>query len=98
MFVKQQSSLCTRRLRQELDGFQDLHERYKRVVEENRNLYNTVQDLRGNIRVFCRYVLCWSGCWLTWYCPAAAPVRALSACLALLPGHQPQATAGLTAV
>eukprot|EP00878_Enallax_costatus_P036059 GHUV01040351.1.p1 GENE.GHUV01040351.1~~GHUV01040351.1.p1 ORF type:complete len:697 (+),score=225.05 GHUV01040351.1:411-2501(+) len=42
------------RLREELDGLQDLHERYKRAIEENRNLYNTVQDLRGNIRVFCR--------------------------------------------
>lgn len=41
-------------LRRELAGLQDVHERYSRVVEENRSLYNTVQDLRGNIRVFCR--------------------------------------------
>ncbi|XVE61113.1 hypothetical protein DITRI_Ditri06bG0013700 [Diplodiscus trichospermus] len=27
---------------------------YHKVVEENRKLYNTVQDLKGNIRVFCR--------------------------------------------
>jgi kinesin family protein C2/C3 len=24
------------------------------MAEENRQLYNTVQDLRGSIRVFCR--------------------------------------------
>lgn len=29
---------------------------YKAIQEENRLLYNQVQDLRGNIRVFCRYV------------------------------------------
>ncbi|KAF6151080.1 hypothetical protein GIB67_042415, partial [Kingdonia uniflora] len=27
---------------------------YHRVVRENRHLYNTVQDLKGNIRVYCR--------------------------------------------
>ncbi|KAL2501762.1 P-loop nucleoside triphosphate hydrolase superfamily protein with CH (Calponin-like proteiny) domain [Forsythia ovata] len=27
---------------------------YQKVVEENRNLYNMVQDLKGNIRVYCR--------------------------------------------
>ncbi|KAH0856217.1 hypothetical protein HID58_084478 [Brassica napus] len=27
---------------------------YKRVLEENRKLYNLVQDLKGNIRVYCR--------------------------------------------
>ncbi|KAK7378128.1 hypothetical protein VNO80_03565 [Phaseolus coccineus] len=27
---------------------------YSRVVEENRKLYNMVQDLKGNIRVYCR--------------------------------------------
>ncbi|CAN8255770.1 unnamed protein product [Cochlearia groenlandica] len=27
---------------------------YKRVLEENRKLYNVVQDLKGNIRVYCR--------------------------------------------
>ncbi|GMP28527.1 hypothetical protein CsSME_00004030 [Camellia sinensis var. sinensis] len=27
---------------------------YHKVVKENRNLYNTVQDLKGNIRVYCR--------------------------------------------
>ena len=32
----------------------DLDARYTLIAEENRFLYNTVQDLRGNIRVFCR--------------------------------------------
>ncbi|ERN14562.1 hypothetical protein AMTR_s00038p00117280 [Amborella trichopoda] len=27
---------------------------YHRVLKENRNLYNELQDLKGNIRVFCR--------------------------------------------
>ncbi|GAB2221620.1 hypothetical protein Droror1_Dr00012805 [Drosera rotundifolia] len=27
---------------------------YHKVVQENRNLYNLVQDLKGNIRVYCR--------------------------------------------
>eukprot|EP00775_Hariotina_reticulata_P005972 gene5972-6211_t len=43
-----------RRLHDELVAMQDVEEKYKHVLEENRNLYNTVQDLRGNIRVFCR--------------------------------------------
>lgn len=28
--------------------------RYQKVLEENRRLYNQVQDLKGNIRVYCR--------------------------------------------
>ena len=28
--------------------------RYRATVEENRRLYNEVQDLKGNIRVVCR--------------------------------------------
>ena len=31
-----------------------LAEKYATTVEENRLLYNQVQDLKGNIRVFCR--------------------------------------------
>ncbi|KAL6584529.1 Kinesin-like protein KIN-14G [Orobanche minor] len=27
---------------------------YQKVIEENRKLYNQVQDLKGNIRVYCR--------------------------------------------
>ncbi|GMH44370.1 hypothetical protein BSKO_12304 [Bryopsis sp. KO-2023] len=34
-----------------LDGF---HTKYRKIQDENRMLYNMVQDLRGNIRVFCR--------------------------------------------
>lgn len=34
-----------------LDG---IHNKYKAIQVENRKLYNMVQDLRGNIRVFCR--------------------------------------------
>lgn len=37
-----------------MQQYRDLNERYRVVSEENRQLYNTVQDLRGNIRVFCR--------------------------------------------
>ncbi|XLR06900.1 hypothetical protein S83_034838 [Arachis hypogaea] len=29
---------------------------YNRVVEENRKLFNMVQDLKGNIRVYCRII------------------------------------------
>eukprot|EP00877_Chromochloris_zofingiensis_P005398 jgi/Chrzof1/1485/Cz10g09180.t1 len=42
------------RCRQELQQLSDLDARYRSVVEDNRKLYNLVQDLRGNIRVFCR--------------------------------------------
>lgn len=38
----------------QLEKMQDIHQRLAEVREENRVLYNTVQDLRGNIRVFCR--------------------------------------------
>ena len=33
---------------------QDMAGKYADTVEENRRLYNEVQDLKGNIRVFCR--------------------------------------------
>uniref|UniRef100_A0A2N9IWA2 Kinesin motor domain-containing protein n=1 Tax=Fagus sylvatica TaxID=28930 RepID=A0A2N9IWA2_FAGSY len=33
---------------------------YYKVVKENRNLYNMVQDLKGNIRVYCRIRLSFS--------------------------------------
>eukprot|EP00887_Chlorella_sp_A99_P001154 scaffold14.g1154.t1 len=51
-------------LREEVQNYRGLNERYSAIAEENRQLYNTVQarvaggrgahDLRGNIRVFCR--------------------------------------------
>ncbi|KAE8684084.1 Kinesin-4 [Hibiscus syriacus] len=34
---------------------------YQRVLEENRKLYNQVQDLKGNIRVYCRVRPLFSG-------------------------------------
>jgi kinesin family protein C2/C3 len=50
-----------RQLERELDSLRDearaagaLQEKYARAVAENRRLYNTVQDLKGSIRVFCR--------------------------------------------
>ena len=33
---------------------QGMAEKYRTTQEENRRLYNEVQDLKGNIRVFCR--------------------------------------------
>ena len=41
-------------LRAELERYNGMEVRYKTVREENRQLYNLVQDLRGSIRVFCR--------------------------------------------
>ncbi|XP_022873860.1 kinesin-like protein KIN-14J [Olea europaea var. sylvestris] len=37
-----------------LKGFVDSVQDYHSVLEENRKLYNEVQDLKGNIRVYCR--------------------------------------------
>ena len=37
-----------------MDDLQDMAGKYADTVEENRKLYNEVQDLKGNIRVFCR--------------------------------------------
>ena len=39
------------RLRDELDATQD---KYKAMLTERRQLFNTIQELRGNLRVFCR--------------------------------------------
>lgn len=41
-------------LRTRLGELLPIEDKYKAVLLENRDLYNTVQDLRGNIRVFCR--------------------------------------------
>ena len=38
----------------QVDDLQDMAGKYADTVEENRRLYNEVQDLKGNIRVFCR--------------------------------------------
>lgn len=37
-----------------LKGLTDAAEKYHVVLDENRKLYNEVQDLKGNIRVYCR--------------------------------------------
>ncbi|KAL4194178.1 hypothetical protein AMTRI_Chr05g67360 [Amborella trichopoda] len=37
-----------------LKGLASAAEKYHVVLEENRKLYNEVQDLKGNIRVYCR--------------------------------------------
>ncbi|OVA14047.1 Calponin homology domain [Macleaya cordata] len=37
-----------------LKGLADAAENYHMVLAENRRLYNEVQDLKGNIRVYCR--------------------------------------------
>ncbi|KAF3448569.1 hypothetical protein FNV43_RR09282 [Rhamnella rubrinervis] len=37
-----------------LKGLADAAENYQAVLVENRRLYNEVQDLKGNIRVYCR--------------------------------------------
>ncbi|XP_047961498.1 kinesin-like protein KIN-14G [Salvia hispanica] len=37
-----------------LNGLAGAASRYQEVLEENRKLYNQVQDLKGNIRVYCR--------------------------------------------
>ncbi|KAL1546198.1 kinesin-like protein KIN-14I isoform X2 [Salvia divinorum] len=37
-----------------LNGLAGAASRYQKVLEENRKLYNQVQDLKGNIRVYCR--------------------------------------------
>jgi len=42
------------RHRRQLADLEDIDARYRRVVDQNRALYNEVQDLRGSIRVFCR--------------------------------------------
>jgi kinesin family protein C2/C3 len=41
-------------LKAELERYRGMDARYKSLKEENRQLYNQVQDLRGSIRVFCR--------------------------------------------
>ncbi|GBF88032.1 kinesin-4-like protein [Raphidocelis subcapitata] len=40
--------------RRELEAAAELSSKYRGVVEQNRELYNQVQDLKGAIRVFCR--------------------------------------------
>ncbi|GIL69220.1 hypothetical protein Vretimale_12657 [Volvox reticuliferus] len=37
-----------------LQDFEVLQQRFNAIREENKKLYNTIQDLKGSIRVFCR--------------------------------------------
>ncbi|KAE9593707.1 putative minus-end-directed kinesin ATPase [Lupinus albus] len=41
-------------LSKNLDSLSSAASGYHKVIEENRKLYNQVQDLKGNIRVYCR--------------------------------------------
>ncbi|KAJ0014288.1 hypothetical protein Pint_19739 [Pistacia integerrima] len=41
-------------LGKQLHGLASAASGYQKVLEENRKLYNQVQDLKGNIRVYCR--------------------------------------------
>ncbi len=41
-------------MRAQVTSMQGMAEKYRATQEENRRLYNEVQDLKGNIRVFCR--------------------------------------------
>ncbi|KAJ3693727.1 hypothetical protein LUZ60_009207 [Juncus effusus] len=38
----------------EIQGLSSAASKYNEAIKENRNLYNMLQELRGNIRVFCR--------------------------------------------
>ncbi|KAK1293621.1 Kinesin-4 [Acorus calamus] len=52
MQMKYSEDLCN--LGKHLHGLANAASGYHRVLEENRKLYNQVQDLKGNIRVYCR--------------------------------------------
>ncbi|GLJ30814.1 hypothetical protein SUGI_0611570 [Cryptomeria japonica] len=41
-------------LEEQLKGIANVATKYHKVLAENRQLYNEVQDLKGNIRVYCR--------------------------------------------
>ncbi|GMH37672.1 hypothetical protein BSKO_05545 [Bryopsis sp. KO-2023] len=41
-------------MKHKVESLDGIHSKYKKIQDENRKLYNMVQDLRGNIRVFCR--------------------------------------------
>ncbi|KAH0997792.1 hypothetical protein GBA52_021656 [Prunus armeniaca] len=43
-----------RRLEHHVKGLEVASSSYQKVIEENRALYNQVQDLKGSIRVYCR--------------------------------------------
>ncbi|XP_076908617.1 kinesin-like protein KIN-14L [Bidens hawaiensis] len=43
-----------KQMESQIDELSTAAQGYHKVVQENRNLYNMVQDLKGNIRVYCR--------------------------------------------
>ena len=52
--IQQVSHQLSSRLTKQLATFQGLADKYKREYRERKRLFNVVQELRGNIRVFCR--------------------------------------------
>jgi DNA repair exonuclease SbcCD ATPase subunit len=52
--VAQAQGEITEKLNKQLSAFEGLAEKYKREYRERKRLFNLVQELRGNIRVFCR--------------------------------------------
>ncbi|GAA0148903.1 microtubule binding motor protein [Lithospermum erythrorhizon] len=53
-FLKRQYQEEVSNLGEHLHGLTHAAQGYKKLLEENRKLYNLVQDLKGNIRVYCR--------------------------------------------
>eukprot|EP00946_MAST-07B_sp_MAST-7B-sp1_P004891 g4891.t1 len=52
--VAQAQLKITEKLDKQLSAFKGLADKYKREYRERKRLFNLVQELRGNIRVFCR--------------------------------------------
>ena len=50
----QTASTEIQHLHDQIAYYSALEQKYRVLKDENRQLYNTIQDLRGNIRVFCR--------------------------------------------
>ena len=42
------------KIKQQVQGVEDLQRNYMRELKERKRLFNVVQELKGNIRVFCR--------------------------------------------
>eukprot|EP00210_Caulerpa_lentillifera_P005201 g4969.t1 len=51
---KEELAMKINDIRSEVQNLDGIRNKYKEVQQENSKLYNMVQDLRGNIRVFCR--------------------------------------------
>jgi len=54
LLISKVSNQVNVRLTKQLKAFQGLADKYKREYHERKKLFNLVQELRGNIRVFCR--------------------------------------------